>query len=197
MQDPLEPPEHSSGSIGACTVALVCQSSLNCGGRQADPAPGYDTRATANLAGSAGCFPLPCCSGSRASPAVSAVPALEHRGAFCAQSTGRAGAAQEIAGWGSHCDSEREIVGTDDGGAEPQVIDQPPEPRRLNHGLAAPVVRHQSVADMCVQRGAGTGAMMVVIGALVMIPRLDERKEPVPVKQTEVGIGIGRGMPAQ
>ena len=38
---------------------------------------------------------------------------------------------------------------------------------------------------------------MVVVGALVMISRLDERKEPVPVKETEVGIEIGRGMPAQ
>ena len=39
--------------------------------------------------------------------------------------------------------------------------------------------------------------MMVVVGAVVMITRLDERKEPVPVKEGQIGSGIGRWMPAQ
>ncbi len=39
--------------------------------------------------------------------------------------------------------------------------------------------------------------MVVVIGTLMGIRRLEQRKEPVPVKQGEVGIRIGRWMPAK
>ena len=87
------------------------------------------------------------------------------------------------------------MVCIEDGAVEHQLIDQAPGARRLNDRLAAPVVRHESIADMSVQRRAGTGSMMIVIGALVRIGWLEQRKEPVPVKQSEVRTSVGRRMP--
>ena len=77
------------------------------------------------------------------------------------------------------------------------MIDQLPGPGDLDHRLAAPVLRYQTVTNMGVKCRAGTRSMVVVIGTLMGIRRLEQRKEPVPVKQRKVCIRIGRWMPAE
>ena len=89
------------------------------------------------------------------------------------------------------------MVCTHDGDVDHQLIDQSPGTRRLDDRLAPPVVRHETVADMSVQRRAGTRPMMVVIGSLMRIGRFEQRQEPVPVQQREVGTRVGRRMPSQ
>ena len=50
------------------------------------------------------------------------------------------------------------------GDVEHQLIDQAPGRRRLDHWLAAPFVRRETVTHMSVQGGAGTGPVMVIGG---------------------------------
>ena len=89
------------------------------------------------------------------------------------------------------------MVCADNGDVDHQLIDQSPGTRRLDDRLAPPFVRHETVADMSVQRRPGTRPMMVVIGSLMRIGRLEQRKEPVPVQQREVGTRVGRRMPSK
>ena len=78
------------------------------------------------------------------------------------------------------------------------TIDQLPRSRHPKERLASPVIRHQTVTDMGMNRGAGTRPMVVVIGLLVRNRRsFKQRQEPVPVQQRHVGIGFGRRVPPQ
>ncbi len=47
------------------------------------------------------------------------------------------------------------------------------------------------------QRRTGTGGTVFVITAGVLRIRGDQRKEPMPVKQRDVVVGTGVGMPSQ
>jgi hypothetical protein len=82
-----------------------------------------------------------------------------------------------------------------DGDVYHQLIDQAPRARRLDDRLAPPFVWHETIADMSVQRRAGTRSMMIVIRSLVRIGWLEERKKPVPVQQGEVRTCACRRMP--
>ncbi len=77
------------------------------------------------------------------------------------------------------------------------MIDQLQQAGRLNERLASPVVRHQSVTNVRVERRARARPMVVVIRSLMGIRTVKLRQKPVPVQQRDVGIQFGCGMPPQ
>ena len=80
--------------------------------------------------------------------------------------------------------------------AEKQVIEQTSANVRADYRVAAPV-EPRPVSKMCVQRRAGPRAVVLVVGGLVRVARLDKRNDPVPMQHGNVVVAIGRGVPAQ
>jgi hypothetical protein len=78
---------------------------------------------------------------------------------------------------------------------EMQVIEETSAHIGADHRVASPV-ESRPVSKMCVQRRAGPRAVVLVVGGLVRVPRLDERNDPVPMQHGNVVVVIGRGVPA-
>src|SRR5262249_51636135 len=67
----------------------------------------------------------------------------------------------------------------------------------LHDRLRAPVARLQPIANMRVHRRARPGPVMIVARAQVVVAKLYDRDEPVPVEQSDIVVKVGGGVPAQ
>jgi hypothetical protein len=127
---------------------------------------------------------------------ASAVPALEKRGARCAQRTrGVVCARPETPRLGLEgSDIARQIGDARVRLAEDQAIEESPAAVGPDHRVAMPV-GCRPVPDVCVQ--GGTGTLVLIAGALVMIAEFHNRHEPVPVQHGHVVVTVGPRVPAQ
>src|SRR5262249_23453662 len=67
----------------------------------------------------------------------------------------------------------------------------------LHDRLRAPIARLQPIANMRVHRRARPGPVMIVARAQVVVAKLNDRDEPVPVEQSDIVVKVGGGVPAQ
>ena len=129
---------------------------------------------TAGLAGRAAGFITPAHKQRRAQAGSSAVPALEHGRAMCARAAGEVAPRERPSGVAAPIARPRNRRSHSDRRCRAPVDRSTARPPAVsNQRLAAPVVRHKTVTHVSVQRRAGTGSMMVVIGTLMGIARLE------------------------
>jgi hypothetical protein len=121
---------------------------------------------------------------------ASAVPALEKRGARCAQCTWRVvrKKAETPRLRVDRSEIARQIGDARVRLAEDEMIEESPAAVGVDDRITMPV-GCRPVPKLCVHRRAWT--VMLVVGALMMIAKFHDRHEPVPVQHGHVVVEVG------